>query len=202
MTNNTVPITENFGTVHTVRDGVAILNGLSKAKMSEQVVSEDGSISGMIMNLDTDTVGVVLFGDYTKVHQGQRFFSTGEVMSVPASEEMLGRVVNALGEPIDGLPFIQESFEHMPVEKIAPGVMSREPVSQPLQTGIMAIDSMIPIGRGQRELIIGDRSTGKTAIAIDTIINQKQAGEEMICIYVAIGQKQSRVAQLTEKLDQ
>jgi F-type H+-transporting ATPase subunit alpha len=201
---------QNVGQVLSVKDGVILLNGLSEVQMFERIVCKDKGISAMVLNLSENQVGGVVLGDYTKISEGDVFEVTGEIMSVKVSEGLLGRVVNALGEPIDGkgsIRFISESGNEaeglmMPVEKIAPGVTARHSVNTPLQTGILAIDAMVPIGRGQRELIIGDRGTGKTAIAIDTIINQRNEENPVICIYNAIGQKESRVAQLIEKLQQ
>lgn len=198
---NTTVTVKNIGKVQTVKDGIILLSGLSQAQMSEKIVSADSGMVGMVLNLEKDTVGAVVFGDYTKVQEGDEFESTGEIMSVEASEELIGRAVDALGIPIDGKGTISKGTK-MPVEKIAPGVMARQPVSEPIQTGILAVDAMIPVGKGQRELVIGDRGTGKTALAIDTIINQKDNDKRVICIYVAIGQKQARVAQLMEKLEQ
>jgi F-type H+/Na+-transporting ATPase subunit alpha len=156
------------------------------------------NVAGIAMNLEEDQVGAVLMGDYTLIKEGDEVRRTGRIMSVPVGEALVGRVVNALGEPVDGKGPIHAT-EYNPVERLAPGVIDRQPVKEPVQTGIKAIDGMIPIGRGQRELIIGDRQTGKTAIALDTIINQK--GGDMICIYVAIGQKQSTVAQVVRTLE-
>lgn len=196
---NTQFAVKNIGKVKSVKDGIIVLDGLQHAQMSEKLVGAD--MTGMVLNLEKDKVGAVVFGDYTQVQEGDVFESTGEIMSVPAGEELIGRAIDALGNPIDGGSKISAK-KYMPVEKIAAGVMDRQPVSEPLQTGIMSVDAMIPVGRGQRELVIGDRGTGKTAFAIDTIINQKNADKPIICMYVAIGQKQARVAQLMEKLDQ
>ena len=154
-------------------------------------------VNGVALNLEEETIGAVILGDYEHIKEGDIVKRTGRVLSVPVGQELIGRVVSPLGQPIDGGKEIKTS-KFYPVEKIAPGVMKRQPVSQPVQTGIKAIDAMIPIGRGQRELIIGDRQTGKTAVAIDAIINQK--GQDMICIYVAIGQKESKIARLVAKL--
>ena len=187
------------GQVIEVGDGIARIYGLSQAMASEMLDFETASgrtVSGQVMNLEQDTVGAVIFGNYLEIKEGDSVRSTGQLLSVPVGEAMLGRVVNALGEPIDGKGPIQTS-ERRKVDIIAPGIAERQPVKQPLQTGIKAIDSMIPIGRGQRELIIGDRKTGKTAVAIDAIVNQKythQTDEPVYCIYVAIGQKESTVA--------
>lgn len=192
--------TKNVGRVEKNTDGVIVASGLSLASMGEQVKFEDGT-TGVVLNLDEDTVSIILLGSGKKIKEGDSIRTTGKILEINASEDLLGRVINPLGEPLDGKPRIKKG-KNMPLEKIAAGVVLREPVNTPLKTGIKAIDSMIPIGRGQRELIIGDRAIGKTAIAIDTIINQKQdkAHRNVICIYVAIGQKQSTVAQIVEKL--
>ena len=185
------------GTVLEVGDGIATVYGLDKAVYGE-LVELDTGVKGMVMNLSRDSVGVVLLGSEAGVKEGTVVRRTGRPADVPAGDGLIGRVVNVLGEPIDGLGPI-ETTETRPIEHEASGVVTREPVNVPLQTGILAIDAMVPIGRGQRELIIGDRQTGKTAIAVDTIINQK--GQDMICIYVAVGQKASTVAQVVETLD-
>ena len=198
------------GQVIEVGDGIARIYGLSNAMASEMLEflgSSEGSgssepVSGQVMNLEHDTVGAVIFGNYLKIKEGDAVRSTGQLMGVPVGNALLGRVVNALGEPIDGKGPIQ-STERRKVDIIAPGIADRQPVKQPLQTGIKAIDSIIPIGRGQRELIIGDRKTGKTTVAIDTIINQKythQTDTPVYCIYVAVGQKESTVAAVVESL--
>lgn len=197
---NTLAITQepriaNIGNVKRVEDGVVVLDGCSEVQMGERIFCAEKKVSAMVLNLATSEVGAVVLGDFTVVSEGDVFERTGEVMSVSVSEEIIGRVVDAVGVPIDGGVAFSAKQTLMPVEKIAPGVMKRQPVTVPLQTGIVAIDAMIPIGRGQRELIIGDRSTGKTAIAIDAIINQQNEEKKVICIYVAVGQKQSRVAQ-------
>jgi F-type H+/Na+-transporting ATPase subunit alpha len=185
------------GSVISVGDGIARIHGLEKV-MAGELIEFPHDVAGIAMNLEEDQVGAVLLGDYTHIREGDEVRRTSRIMSIPVGEEMVGRVVNALGAPIDGKgPINTTKFN--PVERLAPGVVDRQPVKEPLQTGIKAIDSMIPIGRGQRELIIGDRQTGKTAIALDTIINQK--GGDMICIYVAIGQKQSTVAQVVKTLE-
>ncbi|MCZ6754209.1 MAG: F0F1 ATP synthase subunit alpha, partial [Gemmatimonadetes bacterium] len=193
--------TKEVGTVLEVRDGIARIYGLTSAVASEMLEftpSETGeTISGLVLNLEEDNVGAAIMGNYLKLREGDEVRCTGRLLEVPVGPATLGRVVNALGQPVDGKGPIQEAG-HRPVEMIAPGIIVRQPVNQPLQTGIKAIDSMIPVGRGQRELIIGDRGTGKTAIAIDTIINQK--GKDVICVYVAIGQKLSTVAMVVEKL--
>ena len=187
----------DFGTVIQVGDGIARVYGLENC-MSGELLEFPGNTYGMAMNLEEDNVGVVIMGSDREIKEGDIVKPTGKVAEVPVGDAMMGRVVNALGQPIDGKgPII--SSESRPIEYPAPGVLQRKSVNQPLQTGIKAIDSMIPIGRGQRELIIGDRQTGKTAIAIDTILNQK--GEDVICIYVAIGQKKSTVAQLVQNLE-
>ncbi len=184
------------GTVISASDGIARVYGLENA-MAGELLEFPHDVMGMAFNLDEDEVGVVLFGEYEKICEGDTVKRTGRITSVPVGEGMIGRVVNALGQPVDGGgPF--EAVKYSPVEVIAPGIVMREPVRKPLQTGIKAIDAMTAIGRGQRELIIGDRQTGKTAIAIDTIINQK--GKDVICIYVAIGQKRSTVARVVQDL--
>jgi len=184
------------GTVLQVGDGIARIHGLENCVALERLELEHGVV-GIAFNLEEDNVGTALFGEWHHVKEGEPVRRTGEVMSVPVGEGLLGRVVDPLGNPLDGLGPI-ESTERRPLEFKAPGVIKRQPVKEPLQTGLKAIDSMIPIGRGQRELIIGDRSTGKTAIAIDTILNQR--GGDVICVYVAIGQKGSTVAQVVERL--
>lgn len=187
----------NYGTVIQVGDGIARVYGLDNC-MAGELLEFPGQIYGMALNLEEDNVGAVIMGSDTEIKDGDLVKPTGTVVQVPVGEELIGRVVNALGQPIDGKgPVKTDKFR--PIENQAPGVLHRRSVYQPLQTGIKAIDSMIPIGRGQRELIIGDRQTGKTAIAIDTIINQKE--EDVICIYVAIGQKKSTVAQLVQTLE-
>ncbi len=184
------------GTVLAVGDGVAKIYGLEKV-MAGELVDFGNNVSGMVLNLEELSVGVAILGDETSVKEGSTVKRTGKIVQVPVGKELLGRVVNALGQPIDGLGDIKATtFSRVEVK--APGIIDRKSVHEPLQTGIKAIDAMIPIGRGQRELIIGDRQTGKTAIAIDTIINQK--GKNVFCIYVAIGQKQSTVAQVVERL--
>ncbi len=186
----------NIGSLISVGDGVAIVHGLSGAMAGEMLEFPAGTL-GMVLNLEEDSVGAVIFGEYTHLREGDQVKCTGKIFSVPVGPALKGRVVNALGQPIDGKGSIQEAQED-PIEKIAPGVIERKSVDQPLQTGIKSIDSMIPIGRGQRELIIGDRQTGKTAIAVDTIINQKGTG--VTCIYVAVGQKASTVAGVVRTL--
>ncbi len=196
-----VDVTE-VGEVIAIGDGVARVSGLENV-MSSELVELPNGVFGMALNLEDDNVGLVLFGDSRKVKEGDLAKRTERVIEVPVGDAMLGRVVNPLGQPMDGKGPV-ESDTHLPIERKALGAMQRQPVKQPLQTGIKAIDSMIPIGRGQRELIIGDRQTGKTAIAVDTIINQKsthQTDDPVYCIYVAIGQKASTVATITAELD-
>jgi len=186
------------GTIVEVGDGIAQVYGLSGAVASELLEFPNG-VMGMAFNLEEETVGVLILGDYTGLKEGDQVKTTGRIVEVPVGDSLIGRVVNPLGEPIDGKGPI-EATRLRPIERIAPGVIVRQPVDTPVQTGIKAIDSMIPIGRGQRELIIGDRQTGKTAIAVDTIINQN--GGDLICIYVAIGQKQSTVSQVVAQLEE
>lgn len=191
---------KNVGKVERNLDGVVVASGLSQAFMGELVKFEKGTL-GVILNLDEDTVSITLLGSGKKIKEGDTVRTTGKLLEINASEDLLGRVINPIGEPLDGKAKIKKG-KNMPLERIAAGVILREPVNTPLKTGIKAIDTMTPIGRGQRELIIGDRSLGKTAIAIDTIINQKQDKSHRlaICIYVAIGQKQSTVAQVVDRL--
>ncbi len=186
------------GTIVEVGDGIAQIYGLSGA-LAQELIEFPGGIMGMAFNLEEETVGALILGDYTGLKEGDQVKTTGRIVEIPVGDELIGRVVNPLGEPIDGKGPINAT-KTRPIERIAPGVIVRQPVDTPVQTGIKAIDSMIPIGRGQRELIIGDRQTGKTAIAVDTIINQK--GQDLICIYVAIGQKQSTVAQVVAQLEE
>ncbi len=188
---------EDVGTILSVGDGIAHVYGLSMA-MAGEILEFPGGVVGMVLNLEEENVGVALMGDETHIREGDIVRRTGRIVEVPVGDALLGRVVSALGEPIDGRGPI-ETTERRPVERVAPGVVDRKSVHQPLQTGLKAIDSMIPIGRGQRELIIGDRSTGKTALAIDTIINQK--GQDVTCIYVAIGQKSATVARVVKTLE-
>jgi F-type H+-transporting ATPase subunit alpha len=188
----------DVGTVVEVGDGIARISGLMGAMASELVEFENG-VLGIVLNLEVDNIGVIIMGEYTDIEEGQTVHSTGRIVSVPVGEALIGRVVNAVGEPVDGKGPI-ETDKYRRIERIAPGVVTREPVNTPVQTGIKAIDSMIPIGRGQRELIIGDRQTGKTALVVDTIINQK--GKDLICIYVAIGQKKANVARVVATLEQ
>jgi len=216
--------TEKVGTVIEIGDGIAKISGLSDVMASEMLqfanASESGansreSVLGVALNLEEDQVGAMILGEYKNIKEGDKVKSTGRILSIPVTEKMIGRVVNPLGRPIDGRADLygldadsrgqdkdenkNSGVKYYPIEKIAPGVMARKSVHQPVQTGIKAIDSMIPIGRGQRELIIGDRQTGKTAIAIDAIINQK--GQDLICVYVAIGQKESKVARIVAELE-
>ena len=189
--------TVDVGTVLSVGDGIARLSGLTNARASELVEFDNGTL-GIVFNLEADNVGVIIMGESTGIAEGQLVRSTGRIVSVPVGNGMIGRAVNAVGQPVDGKgPIESDSFR--PIERIAPNVVSRKSVDMPVQTGIKAIDAMIPIGRGQRELIIGDRQTGKTALVVDTIINQK--GQDLICIYVAIGQRQAQVAQVIATLE-
>jgi F-type H+/Na+-transporting ATPase subunit alpha len=205
------PAKQNIGTVREIGDGVAKIEGLTDAMLNEMLDFGNG-LTGLALNLEENEVGAIILGDYTHIREGTEVKTTGRLLSVPAGKALLGRVVNALGQPVDGKgPINSQTF--YPVEKIAPGIIKRKGVSQPVQTGIMAVDAMIPIGRGQRELIIGDRSTGKTTVCIDTIINQarmNRAAEErgdkeyrpLYCIYVAIGQKQSNIARVVNVLEE
>ncbi|MBA0086703.1 MAG: F0F1 ATP synthase subunit alpha [Acidobacteria bacterium Pan2503] len=187
---------DEVGTVITLGDGIARLHGLDKAMAGELLEFSHG-VSGIAMNLDEDQVGCVLLGDYTEIREGEEVRRTGRIISVPVGNAMIGRVVDALGKPIDDRgPILTDQFS--PIERLAPGVIDRQPVEEPMATGLKAIDSMIPVGRGQRELIIGDRQTGKTAAALDTIINNK--GGDLICVYCAIGQKRSSIAQVVKTL--
>jgi F-type H+-transporting ATPase subunit alpha len=201
---------QNVGVIREVGDGVARIEGLSDAMLNEMIDLGHG-VTGLALNLDETEVGVVVLGDYTRLEEGDEVRATGKLLQVPVGKGLLGRVVNTLGEPLDGRGPVQSEVAY-PVEKLAPGIIKRSPVREPVQTGIMAIDAMIPVGRGQRELIIGDRSTGKTTICIDTIINQARlnqaaaaAGDKdyrpLYCIYVAIGQKQSSIARLISVLE-
>lgn len=192
-----IDITE-FGVVQSVADGVARISGLSHAQASEMISFESGAV-GVALNLEEDSVGVIILGDYLAIKEGDKAKRTGTILSIPVGDAIIGRVVDPLALSIDGKGDIVTDTEQR-IERIAPGVMKREPVSVPLQTGIKAIDALVPIGRGQRELIIGDRQTGKTAVAIDTIINQK--GQNIKCIYVAIGQKKSKVMRAVQKLEE
>jgi F-type H+/Na+-transporting ATPase subunit alpha len=188
---------DEVGTVITLGDGIARVYGLDKV-MAGELLQFPHEIAGLAMNLEEDQVGVVLLGDYTEIREGDEVKRTGRIMSVPVGRQLVGRVVNSLGQPIDDKGPIATT-EYIALERIAPGVIDRQPVREPMATGLKAIDSMIPIGRGQRELIIGDRQTGKTAIALDTIINSK--GNDLICIYCAIGQKRSSIAQVVKILE-
>jgi F-type H+-transporting ATPase subunit alpha len=205
------PVRQNVGVIREIADGVAKVEGLSDAMLNEMLDLGHG-ITGLALDLDETEVGVIILGDYTRLEEGDEVRTTGKLLQVPVGKGLLGRVVNTLGEPVDGKGSVKSEVTY-PVEKMAPGILRRRPVSQPVQTGIMPIDAMIPIGRGQRELIIGDRSTGKTAICIDTIISQarlnKAAEAEgdpdyrpLYCIYVAIGQKQSSVARIIAALEE
>jgi len=189
---------EKVGHVVEIFDGIARVSGLADLKASEMVSFASGSI-GVALNLEEDTAGIIILGDFSKIHEGEVVKATGQILSIPVSDLQIGRVLNALGEPIDGKGAIKTDKRN-PIEKVAPGVITRLSVDQPVQTGIKAIDALIPIGRGQRELIIGDRQTGKTAIAIDTILNQK--GQDMICVYVSIGQKDSKLRKLQTRLEE
>lgn len=190
---------KSVGKVLKVSDGIALVSGLAEAMMSEILIfkTETAEVTGVALNLEESQVGAIILGDYTAIKEGDEVIATKRILEVPVGENMIGRVVNPLGEPMDGKGKIETS-KFYPIEKIAPGVITRASVKEPVQTGVKAIDAMIPIGRGQRELIIGDRQLGKTALAIDTIINQK--GQNMKCIYVAIGQKESKVANIVTKL--
>jgi F-type H+-transporting ATPase subunit alpha len=208
----TATVRQNVGVIREIGDGVARIEGLSDAMLNEMIDLGHG-ITGLALNLDETEVGVVIMGDYTQLEEGDEVRTTGKLLQVPVGKELLGRVVNTLGEPLDGKGPITSDVAY-PVEKLAPGIIRRRPVRQPVQTGVMPIDAMIPIGRGQRELIIGDRSTGKTAICIDTIINQARLNDAaaaaggdkdfrpLYCIYVAIGQKQSSIARIITVLEE
>src|SRR5579872_7438971 len=187
---------EEVGSVISVVDGIARVHGLDKC-MAGEMLEFPHDVFGIALNLEEDQVGTVLLGDYTEIKEGDTVRRTKKIMSVPVGDSLIGRVVNPLGQPLDDKGPIQ-TVERNPLERIAPGVIARQPVREPLQTGIKPIDAMIPIGRGQRELIIGDRQTGKTAIILDTILNQR--GGDMICIYCAIGQKLSKIAQVVKTL--
>src|SRR5207253_9414905 len=202
---------QNVGAVREIGDGVAKIEGLTDAMLNEMLDFGNG-VTGLALNLEETEVGAIILGDYTSVKEGQEVRTTGKLLQVPAGKGLLGRVVNVLGLPVDGKGPIKAETSY-PVEKIAPGIIRRRSVSQPVQTGIMAIDAMIPIGRGQRELIIGDRSTGKTTIGIDTIISQARLNKAaeaardkdyrpLYCIYVAVGQKQSNVARVVSVLEE
>src|SRR5580658_8144786 len=202
---------QNVGIVREIGDGVAKIEGLTDTMLNEMLDFGNG-VTGLALNLEETEVGAIILGDYTSIKEGQEVRTTGKLLQVPVGKGLLGRVVNTLGQPLDGKgPIDTQTF--YPVEKIAPGIIKRKSVSQPVQTGIMAVDAMVPIGRGQRELIIGDRSTGKTTIGVDTIISQarlNKAAEEakdtsyrpLYCIYVAVGQKQSNVARVIAVLEE
>ncbi len=192
------PQTKTEGTIVSVSDGIIRIHGLNEVAAGE-MIELPGGVYGLALNLEQDSVGAVVLGDYEHIQEGQKAYCTGRILEVPVGEALLGRVVDALGNPIDGKGDIKTDVTS-PVEKVAPGVIWRQSVDQPVQTGIKAIDAMVPIGRGQRELIIGDRQTGKTAVAIDAIINQKDTGVK--CIYVAVGQKASSVAEVVRKLEE
>jgi len=197
-------VLEEIGSVLQIGDGIARVYGLSNVEAGELVEFEKTGLKGIVLNLEEDNVGIVLLGPVEDINEGDKVKRTGKIASINVGEKLLGRVINTLGEPIDGKGKIEGELFEMPLERKAPGVIFRQPVNEPLQTGIKPIDAMIPIGRGQRELIIGDRQTGKTAIAIDTIINQKEfyeKGEPVICIYVASGQKGSTVANIVQTLE-
>ncbi len=189
---------QNVGTLVSVSDGIVRIHGMGSVQ-NQEMVEFEGGLFGVTLNLERDSVGAVVLGDYKKLKEGQTARCTGRILEVPVGPELLGRVVNALGEPIDGKGPVGTTLSS-PIEKVAPGVIARQSVSQPVQTGLKCIDSMIPIGRGQRELIIGDRQTGKTAIAIDTIINQRDSGIK--CIYVAIGQKMASISNVVRTLEE
>src|SRR6056297_3794307 len=192
------------GTVLQAGDGIATIYGLSNVQAGELVEFPDSGVEGMVLNLEEDSVGVVLFGEVDAVREGDEARRSGRIASIDVNENMLGRVIDPLGNPLDGQGPIEGESVQVPLERKAPGVIYREPVKQPLQTGIKAIDSMIPIGRGQRELVIGDRQTGKTSVAVDTIINQKETQDTdkpVHCIYVAVGQKGSTVAGIAKALE-
>ncbi len=192
------PVEERIGTIVQIADGVAHMTGLSDC-LSAEMLAFPGGTMGVALNLEEQSVGAMLLGDYAHIRAGDEVKATGRILSIPVSEKIVGRIVDPLGRPVDGKGEIGGELVEMPIEKVAPGVITRQSVDQPLMTGIKAIDAMIPIGRGQRELIIGDRQTGKTSIAVDTIINQK--GKGVTCVYVAIGQKESKVAQIIAKLE-
>src|SRR5712692_2944561 len=186
------------GSIISIGDGIARVHGVDNAMAGEMLEFPHG-VFGIALNLEEESVGAVILGEFQEIKEGDLVKRTGRIISVPVGDEMLGRVVNALGQPIDGKgPILTKQFS--PIERLAPGVVDRQPVKEPLQTGLKAIDAMVPIGRGQRELIIGDRQTGKTALAVDTIINQK--GQNVFCVYVAIGQKRSTVAQVVKTLEE
>ena len=188
----------NVGTITLLTDGIVRIHGLADARYGE-MLEFPGDTFGLALNLEQDSVGAVVLGDYQHLSEGDTVKTTGRILEVPVGEALLGRVVDSLGRPVDGKGPINTK-ESSPIEKVAPGVITRKSVSQPVQTGLKSIDAMVPIGRGQRELIIGDRQTGKTAVAVDTIINQK--GKDLICVYVAIGQKASTIKTVIRKLEE
>src|ERR1041385_8797738 len=188
----------NVGTIVSVTDGITRIHGLAEARYGE-MLEFPGNTFGLALNLERDSVGAVVLGEYKHLREGDTVKTTGRILEVPVGPELLGRVVDALGQPLDGKGPINAA-KTSPIERVAPGVIYRKSVSQPVQTGYKAVDSMVPIGRGQRELIIGDRQTGKTALAVDTIINQKNSGVK--CVYVAIGQKASTIANVVRKLEE
>src|ERR1700693_1099402 len=188
----------NQGTVISVSDGICRIHGLSDV-MQGEMLEFPGTTFGLALNLERDSVGAVILGDYEHISEGDTVKCTGRILEVPVGPELRGRVVNALGHPIDGKGPVNTKMTDV-IEKVAPGVIARQSVSQPVQTGLKSIDAMVPVGRGQRELIIGDRQTGKTAVAVDTIINQK--GKDLFCVYVAIGQKASTVKNVIRKLEE
>src|SRR5690606_9530536 len=195
---------EEVGTVLSIGDGIALVHGLSNVQYGELVEFQNGT-EGIVLNLEEDNVGVVLLGDYKGIKEGSTAKRTQRIASLRVGEQMVGRVVNTLGFPIDGKGPIGGELYEMPLERKAPGVIFRQPVTEPLQTGIKAVDAMIPVDRGQRELVIGDRQSGKSTVCIDTILNQKEfydAGQPVFCIYVAIGQKASTVAGIAKKLEE
>ncbi len=198
---NTAEVHET-GTIVEVGDGIARITGLSECQMSEMLEFpgvDGGSTTGVALNLEADTVGAIIIGDYQHLKEGDVVKRTGSILSIPVGDQYIGRVMDSLGQPVDGKGAIKADDSYK-IERMAPGVMERQPVDQPLQTGVKAIDALVPVGRGQRELIIGDRQTGKTAVAIDAILNQK--GQDMICVYVAIGQKKSKIARLVKTLEE
>jgi F-type H+-transporting ATPase subunit alpha len=194
---SSVDVTE-FGIVQSVGDGIARVSGLDNCQSSEMIEFENGTM-GVALNLEEDTVGIIVLGDYLSLKEGDKAKRTGNILSIPVGDDIIGRVVDPLAVPVDGKGDIKTDTNQL-IERVAPGVMTREPVSVPLQTGIKVIDALVPVGRGQRELIIGDRQTGKTALAIDTILNQK--GQNIKCVYVAIGQKESKVMRVVQKLQE
>src|SRR6185436_19451001 len=186
------------GTIISVSDGICRVHGLTDV-MQGEMIEFPGNTFGLALNLQRDSVGAVVLGAYEHISEGDTVKTTGRILEVPVGPELIGRVVNVLGQPIDGKGPINAKLSD-PIEKVAPGVIARKSVSQPVQTGLKAIDAMVPVGRGQRELIIGDRQTGKTAVAVDTIINQK--GKDLICVYVAVSQKASTIANVVRKLEE